>query len=53
MVDANHLLLFNLRDNIGERHERAAQRPDIVRRLRTLLDEWVRSVDADAKAVKQ
>ena len=52
MVDANHLLLFNLRDDIGERHDRTAQRPDIVRRLRTLLGDWARSVDADAKAVK-
>jgi len=53
VVDANHLLLFNLRDDIGERHERAAQRPDIVRHLRTLLADWAHSVDADAKAVKQ
>ncbi len=51
VVDANHLLLYNLREDIGERHDRTAQRPDIVRRLRTLLDEWTRSVDADAKAV--
>jgi hypothetical protein len=52
VVDANHLLLFNLRDDIGERHDRAAQRPDIVRRLRTLVDDWARSVDADAKTLK-
>ena len=30
VVDANHLLLFNLRDDIGERRDRTAQRPDIV-----------------------
>ena len=52
VVDANHLLLYNLRDDIGERHDRAAQRPDIVRRLRTLLGDWARSVDADAKGLK-
>ena len=52
VVDANHLLLYNLRDDIGERHDRTAQRPDIVRRLRPLLGEWARSVDADAKAQK-
>ena len=52
MVDANHLLLFNLRDDIGERHDRTAQRPDIVRRLRPLLAEWAASVDAEAKTQK-
>ena len=52
VVDANHLLLYNLREDIGERHDRAAQRSDIVRRLRTLLGDWARSVDADAKSLK-
>ena len=52
VVDANHLLLYNLRDDIGERHDRTAQRPDIVRRLRPLLGDWARSVDAEAKALK-
>ena len=51
VVDANHLLLYNLREDIGERTDRTAQRPDIVRRLRALTDDWARSVDADAKAV--
>jgi arylsulfatase A-like enzyme len=52
VVDANHLLLFNLREDIGERIDRTAQRPDVVRRLRLLLADWARSVDADAKAAK-
>ena len=52
VVDANHLLLYNLRDDIGERHDRTAQRPDIVRRLRPMLADWTRSVDADAKGLK-
>jgi arylsulfatase A-like enzyme len=49
VVDANHLLLFNLRDDIGERRDRTAQRPDLVRRLRAMLGDWARSVDTDAK----
>jgi hypothetical protein len=53
VVDANHLLLYNLREDISERHDRTMQRPDIVRRLRTLVDDWARSVDADGKGVKQ
>ena len=51
VVDANHMLLFNLRTDIGERRDMTAQRPDLVRRLRTLLTEWTRSVDADAAVV--
>ena len=51
VVDANHLLLYNLREDIGERRDRTAQHPDVVRRLRPLLAEWARSVDADGKAV--
>jgi arylsulfatase A-like enzyme len=52
VVDANHLLLFNLRDDVGERRDRTAERPDLVRRLRSLLTEWARGVDAEAKALK-
>jgi hypothetical protein len=52
VVDANHLLLYNLREDIGERHDHTMQKPDIVRRLRTLVDDWARSVDADAKAAQ-
>ena len=52
VVDANHLLLYNLREDIGERHDHTMQKSDIVRRLRTLVDDWAHSVDADAKAVK-
>ena len=52
VVDAGHLLLFNLRDDMGERHDLTAQRPDLVRRLRNLLADWARSVDTDAKGVK-
>lgn len=50
VVDANHLLLFNLRDDIGERRDLTARRPDLVQRLRPLLADWGRSVDADGKA---
>ena len=50
VVDANHMLLFNLREDIGERHDLTARRPDLVAKLRPLLTEWARSVDADAKA---
>jgi arylsulfatase A-like enzyme len=51
VVDANHLMLFNLRTDIGERQDLTARRPEIVRRLRPLLTAWAQSVDAEGKAV--
>jgi arylsulfatase A-like enzyme len=52
VVDANHLFLFNVREDIGERNDRTAQHPEIARRLQQQLAQWGRSVDADAKAGK-
>jgi arylsulfatase A-like enzyme len=39
VVDANHMLLFNLREDIGERRDLISQRPDLVRQLRPMLTE--------------
>ena len=50
LVDGDDLLLYNLRTDIGERHDLAAQRPDLVAELRALLSEWEKDVDAEAKA---
>jgi arylsulfatase A-like enzyme len=49
VVDANHMLLFNVRQDIGERTDLTARRPEIVRRLRPMLTEWARSVDAEGR----
>jgi arylsulfatase A-like enzyme len=38
-------MLFNLREDIGERNDLARDRPEIVRRLRRLLAQWERDVD--------
>jgi arylsulfatase A-like enzyme len=38
--------LFNIREDIGEHHNRAADRPDKVRDLAAKLDAWRRSVGA-------
>ena len=48
LVDADGLMLFDLRTDIGERKDMAARRPDVVRALRKLLTEWERDVDAEA-----
>jgi len=38
-------LLFDLRQDKGERNDKAKERPDIARRLRRLLADWERDVD--------
>lgn len=38
--------LFNLREDIGERNDLAAQHPERTRRLQNRLDAWLRSVAA-------
>ncbi|MEP7309611.1 MAG: sulfatase-like hydrolase/transferase [Acidobacteriota bacterium] len=43
-------LLFNLRQDVGERHDMANQRQDIARMLRPLIARWEADVDAEAKA---
>ena len=50
VVDAGHLMLFNVRTDIGERQDMTSKRPEIVRRLRPLLNAWAQSVDAEGKA---
>jgi arylsulfatase A-like enzyme len=50
LLDAGDVLLFNLRDDIGERNDLAKERPDVARRLRPLITEWEKDVDSEAKA---
>jgi arylsulfatase A-like enzyme len=49
LVDGDDLLLYDLRADIGERHDLAMQRADVVARLRPLIAAWERDVDAEAK----
>ncbi len=51
LVDGDDLLLFNLRDDIGERNDLAARRPDLVAKFRALLQAWESDVDAEAKSL--
>jgi arylsulfatase A-like enzyme len=41
-----HVQLFNLKDDVGERHDLASQMPEKVKVLRERLHAWRRSVDA-------
>ena len=44
------IFLFNVTADAGERHDVFARRPEIAQRLQTLLADWERDVDAEAKA---
>jgi arylsulfatase A-like enzyme len=52
LVDGGHVLLFNLRDDIGERNDLAQRRQDIARKLRPLIDAWEKDVDGEAKGTQ-
>ncbi len=49
LLDAERVMLFNLRTDIGERNNLIGQRSDIARRLQPLLTAWQEDVDAEAK----
>ena len=42
----SRLELYNLRQDIGEKHDLAAQMPDLAARLRKMLHDWRKTVDA-------
>jgi arylsulfatase A-like enzyme len=42
----NSVELYNLRRDIGEEHDVAAEKPDLVGRLRAKLHQWLHNVDA-------
>ena len=49
MRDGDHLLLFDLAKDPGERNDLSQQRPDLVASLRAQLVEWEAEVEAEAK----
>jgi arylsulfatase A-like enzyme len=42
----NHVELYNLREDVSEENDVSADQPDLVKRLRTMLHEWLEKVDA-------
>ena len=50
LVDGESAMVFDLRNDIGERNDLTTQRQDVARRLRPLIAVWERDVDAEAKA---
>ena len=49
LVDSDPLLLFNVQRDIGEREDRAKERPDLVAKLSNMLSEWEKAVNAEAQ----
>lgn len=49
--DGGQVLLFNLRDDPGERDDLAARRPEVAARLHPLITAWEKEVDGEADAL--
>ncbi|MHB1095258.1 MAG: sulfatase-like hydrolase/transferase [Gemmatimonadaceae bacterium] len=49
LFDGPRALLFNVRTDLGERHNMIAMRPDIARRLQSLVAQWQADVDGEAQ----
>ena len=52
VLDGNHTFVFDIRTDAGERRDLANRRQAVARKLRALLADWERDVDAEAKAAK-
>ena len=50
VIDGNHTFIFDIRTDAGERRDLAHRRQDVAQKLRTLLADWERDVDAEANA---
>src|SRR5688500_11737987 len=50
LIDGESALVYDVRQDVGERTDLAAQRQDIARRLRPLLAAWEQEVDREAQA---
>lgn len=50
LLEGNHFLLFDLATDPGERTDLAAQRPEVVRSLWGLIQDWEKRVDEERTA---
>jgi arylsulfatase A-like enzyme len=50
LLDGDDTLLFNVRQDPGERNDLARQNPEIARMLRPLITAWEKDVDSEAKS---
>ena len=50
LIDGESAMVFDVRNDVGERNDVARERQDVARRLRPLIDKWEQDVDVEAKA---
>ena len=48
LVDGGKVMVFNLRNDVGERNDLASQRQDLARQMYALLAPWEADVDAES-----
>ena len=53
LIDGSQQLLFEVASDPGERNDRAAQRPDLVQKLKAQIETWEKDVDGGAAAPKK
>jgi hypothetical protein len=51
-VDGDDVMVFNLREDLDERNDLMSRRQDIAGRLRPLITEWEKDVDAEARVTQ-
>jgi arylsulfatase A len=52
LIDGSIQMLFDVTRDPGERHDLAAQHPEIVARLKAQIEAWEKDVDAEAATLK-
>jgi arylsulfatase A-like enzyme len=52
IIDSGHTFVFDLRTDIGERHDLASKRQDVAQELWPLLKAWEEEVDSEAKGLE-
>ena len=45
LIDGRSFLLFDLNTDLAERHDLAAQHPELVRKLKRRIEEWEKEID--------
>ena len=52
LIDDSQLLLFDLEQDVGERNDLAAERPELVRELYGRIQQWEEDVDREAAPLR-
>ena len=53
LLDGNIQLLFDVTRDPGERHDLAAQHPDLVTKLKAQIEAWEKDVDNEAGPLRK